>query len=561
MRKERQQEIMAQLEAEKRASKKVKGLAFFRTLAVIYSLLACAFVAILCKLDVLPAKYLYGGIALLVFVSIFIVPVMMSKNGIKSRRNVAAVAAVLLVGVFGVGTYYLMGTVDFIENITQEKDTTEDYYVIVRNEGAESAAANATETTGISENAAQAETQSTEDISTLAGQTVATYMSHDLVYSEAKSKLQEQVSVEYAYVDAPKDAINKLLAGEYNAAFISAASYSGMKNSTDAEIEALNIEENTKILYTISIPIETEDRTSSVDVTKEAFNIYISGSDMEGSIDVPNRTDVNMIATVNPVTHEVLLTSIPRDYYVELPTKGAKDKLTHSSLYGIQESIGAIENQLGIDINYYLRVNYSTIVKLVDAIGGIEIESDRDFYTSGMKGMPELNGHHFVQGINQVDGKLALAFCRERHAFSEGDFKRNENQQQVLEAIIKKCSSSTTILTKYTALLDAVKDNLATNMTADEMASIVKMQLDGMPRWTISKQSIKGINNYEYCYALGFSASTVDPIPEEEMKAIDKIVQVFQINTESEEETTGDTENTGNTEETPGETSATSGNS
>ena len=543
MRKERQQEIMAQLEAEKKASKKAKGLAFFRTLAIIYSLLACAFVALLCKLNVLPTKYLCGGIALLVFVSIFIVPVMMSKNGIRSRRNVAAVAAVLLIGAFGVGTYYLVGTIDFLGNITQQKEATEDYYVIVRKEEAPATA----ETTEISDNAAQTENQSTEDISTLAGQTILTYVSHDLVYSEAKSKLQEQVSVEYAYVDAPKDAICKLLAGEYNGAFVSAASYSGMKSSTDAEIEALHIEEKTKILYTISIPIETEDRTSSVDVTKEAFNIYISGSDMEGSIDIPNRTDVNMIATVNPVTHEVLLTSIPRDYYVELPTKGAKDKLTHSSLYGIQESIGAIENQLGIDINYYLRVNYSTIVKLVDAIGGIEIESDRDFYTSGMKGMPELNGHHFVQGINQVDGKLALAFCRERHAFSEGDFKRNENQQQVLEAIIKKCSSSTTILTKYTALLDAVKDNLATNMTAEEMASIVKMQIDGMPSWTISKQSIKGTNNYEYCYALGFGASTVDPIPEEEMKAIDKIVRVSQI-AASPEEATG--ENTGNTEDT-----------
>ena len=555
MRKERQQEIMAQLEAEKRTSQKGKGLAFFRTLAVIYSLLACAFVAMLCKLDVLPAKYLYGGIAILVFVSIFIVPVMMSKNGIKSRRNVAAVAAVLLIGAFGVGIYYLVGTMDFIEDITQEKDATEDYYVIVRNEAAEAEMA---ETTGISGNAAQVETQSTEDIGALAGETIVTYMSHDLVYSEAKSKLQEQVSVEYAYVDAPKDAISKLLTGEYNAAFVSAASYSGMKNSTDAEVEALNIEENTKILYTVSIPIETEDRTSAVDVTKEAFNIYISGSDMEGSIDIPNRSDVNMIATVNPVTCEVLLTSIPRDYYVELPTKGAKDKLTHSSLYGIQESIGAVENQLGIDINYYLRVNYSTIVKLVDAIGGIEIESDRDFYTSGMKGMPELNGHHFVQGINQVDGKLALAFCRERHAFSEGDFKRNENQQQVLEAIIKKCSSSTTILTKYTALLDAVKDNLATNMTADEMASIVKMQLDGMPSWAISKQSIKGTNNYEYCYALGFSASTVDPIPEEEMKAIDKIVQISQIHSESEQETTENTGNTSEEGETGGETSGNS---
>ena len=268
---------------------------------------------------------------------------------------------------------------------------------------------------------------------------------------------------------------------------------------------------------------------------------------MEGSIDIVNRTDVNMIATVNPTTNEVLLTSIPRDYYVTLPTKGAKDKLTHSSLYGMQESIGAIENELGIDINYYLRVNYTTIITLVDAIGGIEIESDRDFYTSGMEGMPELNGHHFVKGINQVDGKLALAFCRERHAFSEGDMKRNENQQQVLEAIIKKATSSTTILTKYTSLLDAVKDNLSTNMTQDEMASIIKMQLDSMPSWNIEKQSIKGINNTEYCYSLGFAAATVDPIPEEEMKAIDKIVSVMQGGTETTD-TSGTSDSTAGTE-------------
>ena len=145
-----------------------------------------------------------------------------------------------------------------------------------------------------------------------------------------------------------------------------------------------------------------------------------------------------------------------------------------------------------------------------------------------MKGMPELNGHHFVKGINKVDGKLALAFCRERHSFPEGDMKRNENQQQVMEAIIKKCTKSTTILTKYTALLDAVKDNLATNMTTDEMSSIVKMQIDQMPDWKISKQAIKGTNGFEYCYALGFNASTVDAIPEEEMKALDKIVKVSE---------------------------------
>ena len=509
MRSERQREIMAQLEAEKCAAKKNRGIVLFRIISILYVILAAAFVVLLWRMDVLPAKYLYGGIAVLVIASIFIVPVMYSKNGKKGRKIGATIAAFLLIGVFGVGVYYLADTMDFLGNITEVVQAKEDYYVVVKSDAAY------------------------EDIAGISGQTIATYMSHDLVYSEAKSKLQETVQVEYAYAETSKDALVQLLNGEYNAAFLSAATYQSMKNSSDAEITPLNIVENTKVLYTVSVPIESGDRTSAVDVTKESFNIYISGSDMEGSINIPNRTDVNMLATVNPVTHEVLLTSIPRDYYVELPSKGAKDKLTHSSLYGIQESIGAIENQFGIDINYYLRANYSTIMKLVDAIGGIEIESDRDFYTSGMKGMPELNGHHFVKGTNRVDGKLALAFCRERHSFPEGDMKRNENQQQVMEAIIKKCTSSTTILTKYTSLLDAVKDNLATNMSQEDMSAIIKMQIDKMSSWNVSKQAIKGTNGFEYCYALGFNASTVDAIPEEEVKAIDKIVKVMQTEEES----------------------------
>lgn len=501
MRSERQKEILAQLEAERNREKSSKGLVFFRLIAILYVLLAAAFAALLWWLNVLPAKYFYAGLAALVIASVFIVPVMFSRYGIKKRKIAATIVAVLLIGVFGVGSFYLADTLDFLGNITQVAQAKEDYYLIVRSD------------------------EAYEDVSELDGQTVATYMSHDMVYSEAKSKLQEQVNVEYAYAEALTDVMSKLLDGEYNACFISAASYESMKSSTDDVIEAMAPAESTRILYTVSIPLEEQDHSSAVDVTAESFNIYISGSDMEGSIDIPNRTDVNMIASVNPVTNEILLTSIPRDYYVELPSKGAMDKLTHSSLYGIRESVAAIENQLGIEINYYLRVNYSTVMKLVDAIGGIEIQSDRDFYTSGMKGMPELNGLHFVKGTNKVNGKQALAFCRERHSFSEGDMARNENQQQVMEAIIKKCTSSTTILTKYTSLLDAVKDNLSTNMTADEMSALVKMQLDKMPSWDITKQAIKGTNNAEYCYSLGISASTVDAIPELEMQAIDRIVR------------------------------------
>lgn len=506
MRKDRREEIMAQLEADRKKEKKKRGNRFCRIVSVIYTVLAAAFIALLLKLNALPEKYLYPAIGILAVASLFIVPVMFSKRGKKGRKIGATFVAFLLIGVFGVGTWYLTDTLNFMDHITKVKQETEDYYVVVPQEALY------------------------EDISGISGQTVGTYMINDTTYSEAKAKLQEKVAVEYAYEEDFQTLMQKLLDGSYPAVFVPAANYDLSKNAAGTDADAQNggtdaVETQTKVLYTIALPIETEDQTSAVDVTKESFNVYISGSDMSGSIDITNRTDVNMIATVNPKTHEVLLTSIPRDYYVTLPSKNAQDKLTHSSLYGIQESIGAVENKLGIDINYYLRVNYSTIIKLVDAMGGIDINSEHDFYTSGMKGMPELNGHHFTKGINHVDGKLALAFCRERHSFLSGDMQRNENQQIVLTAILKKAMSSKTILTKYTALLDAVKDNMSTNMTADEMAAIIKMQLSSMPDWNIERQAIKGTNGYEFCYALGFKAATVDAIPEEEAKAVDAIVK------------------------------------
>ena len=519
MRRDRREEIIAQMEAEKRAEKKRRGNGFCRFLSILYTLLAAAFVALLIKLDALPAKYLYAGIAVLVIASVFIVPVMFSKRGKKGRKIGASVVALLLIGVFGVGTWYLTDTLHFIDTITQVKQETEDYYVVVLQEAL------------------------FEDINGIDGQIVGTHMASDLRYSEAKAKLQEEVQVTYTYEADVKTLIEKLLAGEYQAIFLPAATYDNLKTAENADsgIDA-DLDTLAKVLATISIPIETEDQTSAADVTKESFNVYISGSDMSGSIDVTNRTDVNMIATVNPRTHEVLLTSIPRDYYVTLPSKNAKDKLTHSSLYGMQESIGALENAFGIDINYYLRVNYSTIIKLVDAMGGIDINSEHDFYTSGMKGMPELNGHHFVKGKNHVDGKLALAFCRERHAFLAGDMQRNENQQIVLEAILKKALSSKTILTKYTALLDAVKENMSTNMTPEEMSAIIKMQLADMPDWKIKRQAIKGTNAFEYCYALGFKAATVDAIPEEEAKAVDEIVRIATEDIQTESGTKQDAE-------------------
>lgn len=506
MRSDRRREIQAQMQAERKDEMKRKGDIFCRTLSIIYSLLAAAFVALLAWLNVLPAKYFWAGVALLIVASLFIVPVMYSRHGKKGRKIGATVAAFLLIGVFGVGAYYLADTLNFLGDITSIKEVTEDYHVIVKADFAG------------------------EDVSGISGQTIGTYMDTDLNYSEAKAMLQKEVSVEYAYEEGTSTLLEKLYSGEYPAIFISAANYGGLKG------EHPELETDTKILYTVKVPVETADNTSAVDVTKEPFNVYISGIDVEGDISTVSRTDVNMIATVNPVTHEVLLTSIPRDYYVNLPTKGAKDKLTHSALYGVQETIGAVEDIMGIDINYYVRVNYTTVVKLVDAIGGIEVDSPYDFTTSGMQ---SLNGHHFVKGINHLDGRAALAFCRERHSFLNGDMQRNENQQLVMEGILKKALSSTTILTSYTSILDAIRGNMETNMSPKEMSEIIKMQLNGMPSWDIGKQAIKGTNSSGYCYALGFPASIVEQDPEENTRAVDEIVKIMTDEEEQQQKTEG----------------------
>lgn len=250
----------------------------------------------------------------------------------------------------------------------------------------------------------------------------------------------------------------------------------------------------------------TEDRSDRhIDVTKETFNVLVSGIDVTGDInETVSRSDVNMVVTVNPQTREVLITSIPRDYYVELPTYGAMDKLTHTGIYGAEETIGAVESLLDIEINYYAKVNYTTITGLVDAIGGVDIISPYSFDTHGM-GVH----YHFEEGENHLDGSHALAYCRERKSWVDGDLKRNENQQLVLEAIIKKVTRGPVILLKYTSILDAVKGTVETDMSSNEMTELVKMQLADMRSWKITKQAIKGEPDMALCFSLDDYASVV----------------------------------------------------
>lgn len=233
---------------------------------------------------------------------------------------------------------------------------------------------------------------------------------------------------------------------------------------------------------------EASSNVSGIDVTSESYNVYFTGIDQwdsEKGKDL-ERSDVNMIATVNPVTKQVLLTSIPRDAYVPLARNGEMDKLTHTGIYGVDETINTVEGWLDIDLSYYVKVNFSGVVDVINAIGGIDVYSPESF-------VPEKRKQFTVQkGWNHMTGKEALAFARERHALKNGDASRVLNQQRVVKGIIRKLTGSTELLTSYGELLDVCEKDIKTNMSANEMISLAKAEMMNLGGWKVETQSLKG---------------------------------------------------------------------
>ena len=271
---------------------------------------------------------------------------------------------------------------------------------------------------------------------------------------------------------------NALLEGRVDAAIYNQA-LEGL--ITDA-IE--DYSEQVRVLYQYGI--ETEIEQENVDV-EEPFNVYISGIDVDGPITTNSRSDVNIIMTVNPNTKKILLTTTPRDYYVQIPDISGeqRDKLTHAGIYGVDASMRTLEQLYGIDISYYARVNFSSLIKIVDTLGGVDVDSDYEFTA--------VNGIHFDKGMNHLNGNEALAFSRERYSFEDGDNQRGRDQQKVLTAILNKAS----------ALISDVSDSVQTNMTQDEMAKFIKMQLNDGASWNIESQAASGTGDTQVCYSSG----------------------------------------------------------
>ena len=285
---------------------------------------------------------------------------------------------------------------------------------------------------------------------------------------------------------------------------IQAMIYNSAFNDTIEETDE-NFSDEVRILDNHSIQTKVNLTASDMNLTKEPFTVYISGIDVYGKIGQTSRSDVNMLVTVNPVTKEVLMTTTPRDYYVTLPNVSgdSRDKLTHAGIYGINCSMDTLSQIYGIRIDYYVRVNFDTLKKVVNALGGVDVYSEYEFTTHYKNG-----GYEIKKGYNHMDGKTALAFARERYNVPGGDEQRGRDQQAVLKAILEKAMSPS-ILTGYMGLMDSLSGSFETNMSMNQIASVVKMQLADGASWDIKSQSVTGTFGNEACYSTGWQRLSI----------------------------------------------------
>ncbi len=441
-----------------------------KLLAFIYVVVTIMFYISVIKLNLLPGIYISIFTVAEIFFTLAMV-IGLVKNHKTPKLNLTCLVIILLLcGTYIFVTRYTLATGDFLDNVFQEIAQTEEYYVIVKKDS------------------------QYEKIEDIKNQDVYLFQMPD----DTKKDLQNKITVNLKNQSNLTDLGKNLVNNKIKAIFISSVQYDIL------EEEIKNFKNDTKILYTAKHEIkkvaETEEKDSGYTIKNGVFNVYISGIDTSGSISNVARSDANILTTINTNTHEVLLTSIPRDYYVTLHSYGAKDKLTHSGTYGVNETVKTVEDLLSIDINYYVRVNFTTVIKLVDTLGGIDVQSDYSFTTHNDE---ETRYYTFKKGSNHINGEEALAFSRERNSFADGDNQRVKNQQKVIEAIIKKVLNSNTLLTKYTNILDSLKGSFQTNIKQDEISELVKGQLTDMSSWTIKNNSLTGTGANNTTYSMG----------------------------------------------------------
>ncbi len=417
------------------------------------------------KLNIIPTKYLiitYG----LVLISTILLIYCLFKTRLLTQI-LAGVILILITIILTIVTYYLNNTYHFLTRMLVKYDTLS-YSVIVKN------------------------SSNYNKVDDLKNKSIA-YIKDD--YSnDLKNKLNKKINYnEITTSDFTK--LYEILNKNEVDAIILEESYINMAQDEE------NFLDNNRVIYTFTIKVKAHKEETNINISNEPFIIYISGIDQYGSVNsVRGRSDVNQLLVINPNTHNILIVNTPRDYYVQLSgTTGLRDKLTHAGIYGIDRSIATIESIYDIDIDHYIRINFDTLISVVDVIGGIDIYSDKSF-------RPWTNNKVYInEGWNHLNGEEALAYARERKTYVDGDHHRGRNQQQIIEAIINKLTTTSTFLSKYNSILNSLDNTFQTDMDISTITSFIKYQLDKMPNWQIDSVQAYGYASWNYTYSMGYN--------------------------------------------------------
>lgn len=433
-----------------------------KLITLIQLILAVGLIAVIWNGGLVPTKYLVAIIVVL----LILFGVTFGLQYVKNKVYIVGIVLSIILSIFQViGIVYMLKADKLMADVGGANYKTDNMIVVVKKDNPASNLMDAS-------------------MYRFGTQTAVDQENTQIMVDNINTSLGREIKIEqYGTV---QELANALLEGRVDAAIYNQA-LDGL--ITDA-IE--DYSEQVRVLYQYGI--ETEIEQENVDV-EEPFNVYISGIDVSGPVATNSRSDVNIIMTVNPNTKKILLTTTPRDYYVQIPDISGeqRDKLTHAGIYGVDASMRTLEQLYGIDISYYARVNFSSLIKIVDTLGGVDVDSDFEF-TAG--------GYQFKQGMNHLDGDQALAFSRERYSFEDGDNQRGKDQQKVLTAILNKAMSPA-ILANASALIADVSDSVQTNMTQEEMAKFIKMQLNDSASWTIESAAASGNGDTQACYSSG----------------------------------------------------------
>ena len=467
---------------------------------IISAVLFCAemaFIVLLLYTKLISVKYI-GVISAVLLVFLLLVYLLVRKARKKIRFIIGVVLSVLILAVLGTGSLYIYKTVSALDTITGvNKDVTKINVYVKEDDPAQKLADASGYTFGI---LSELDRDNTDQ-------------ALQQMYYELGSDVQTN---EYSGLSELADSLNNGTTGAIilNQAYLDVLdemdNYSSFSSQL-REIASLQVEtvvqrKTPQVTEATGSTTETSDNSSAdAAVTDEVYTIYVSGIDTRGEMTASSRSDVNIILTVNTRTKQILMISTPRDYFVPLSiSNGVPDKLTHAGIYGVNVSMDTLNMLYDININYYFRLNFAGFEKIIDALGGITVNSDYEFDSQNTK------GYHFNKGENHLNGEQALVFTRERYAFKEGDRQRGRDQMAVIQGVVDKATQPA-FLKNYLSVMDSLDGCFETNVPYDIIASLVRRQLDEGGSWQVLSYSADGTGDTQKPYSMSQKAYVMIP--------------------------------------------------